>query len=414
MRKIAADLLFTTDTAHKSFAPIKNGCVTVGDNGEILEIRQLANVEVAAAADRKPENTAAGEVEFYNGVICPGFVNAHCHIELSHLKGAFKEATGMSGFITQINALRETVEKPGRLAAMKTEFENFYNQGIAGCADISNCNESFEFKKNSPVYFRTFIELFGSEPKDAKAVLNSGIALQNEALAMGLDAAVTPHSCYTMSPALLEMAAQEGLKSGYLSYHSQESQEEEDMIMKGTGALEENYKGRNLSTPPVTGTTALQYFIDRLLKFSKKPVRGRISLVHNVVISQKAIDYARQKLVEPFFTICPLSNIFIHRALPPLDLMRKNELRICLGTDSLSSNKVLSMVEEIKCLQEHFPEIPLEEILGWACINGATAIGREKELGSITVGKKPGIVLIDKIDFNNFKLTGGSKSKRLA
>ncbi|MCI1719443.1 MAG: amidohydrolase family protein [Bacteroidales bacterium] len=414
MRKIAADLLFTTNTEHKSFAPIKNGCITIGDKGEILEIRQLSNVEVAAAAEKNPKEVADGGIEFYKGIICPGFVNAHCHIELSHLKGAFEEATGMSGFINQINALRNTVDKQGRLNAMKAEFENFYNQGIAGCADISNCDESFELKKNSPVYFRTFVELFGSEPKDAQDVINGGIKLQEEARAMGLDAAVTPHSCYTISPKLLEMAAQEGLKSGYLSYHSQESQEEEDMIMKGTGALEENYKGRNLSTPPVTGKTALHYFIDRLLSFSKSPVHGKINLIHNVVISQKAIDYAREKLVEPFFTICPLSNIFIHRALPPLELMRRNELTICLGTDSLSSNKVLSMVEEIKCVQEHFPEIPLEEILGWACINGATAIGKEEELGSIAVGKRPGVVLIDNIDFKNFKLTTESKSTRLA
>lgn len=414
MRKIAADLLFTTDPLQTSFAPIKNGCVSVGDGGEILEVKQLTNVEVAAAAEKKPEQAAEGEIEFYRGILCPGFVNAHSHIELSHLRGAFKEATGMSGFINQINALREAVEKPGRLAAMKSEFENFYNQGIAGCADISNCDESFEFKKNSKVYFRTFIELFGSEPQDAQSVLSGGIKLQEEARSMGLDAAVTPHSCYTMSPRLLEMAAQEGLKSGYLSYHSQESQEEEDMIMKGSGALEENYKGRNLSTPPVTGNTALHYFIDRMLTFSKTPVHGRINLVHNVVISQKAIDYAKEKIAEPFFTICPLSNIFIHRALPPLNLMRSNRLAICLGTDSLSSNKVLSMVEEIKCVQENFPEIPLEEILGWACINGAEVIGKEKELGSISAGKRPGIVLIDNIDFKNFRLTAESKSRRIA
>jgi hypothetical protein len=124
-------------------------------------------------------------------------------------------------------------------------------------------------------------------------------------------------------------------------------------------------------------------------------------------------DAALENLAEPFWTICPLSNIFIHRQLPPLDMMRKNNLAICLGTDSLSSNHILSIVEEIKCLHKHFPHISLEEILTWACINGAKALGFESELGSFEVGKKPGIVLIENIDWNNFQLTENSNSRRL-
>lgn len=416
MRRIAGDFLFTADKSEISCAPIRHGCVTADDEGRIIEVEQLDNETIAKAAERKRSGyvRADGELEYFEGVICPGFVNAHSHIELSHLKGHFKEATGMSGFINQINELRCCVNEEERAAAMKAEFESFYNQGIAGVSDISNCAESFEFKKNSKTYFRTFIELFGSEPSDAQDVLSGGIRLAAQARAMGLDASVTPHSCYTMSPKLLEITAEEGLKSGFISYHSQESKEEEDMIMYGTGALEDNYKGRHLSVPPVTGRTALEYFVDRLLTFSNSPVKGKINLIHNVALSGQSIDYALEHIDTPYFTICPLSNIFIHRALPPLDLMRKRRLRICIGTDSLSSNKVLSMIAEMKCIQDNFSSVSLGEILGWACHNGAEVIGKENELGSITPGKKPGIVLITNIDYKNFKLTEESVSERIA
>lgn len=353
------------------------------------------------------------DTEFYNGILCPGFTNAHNHVELSHLKGYFKQDTGMSGFINQINELRCVVDKEGRVKALEQQMDSLYRQGVSAMGDISNCDESFACKAKSPMYTRTFLELFGSEPKDADSVLDGGKSLAVVAGEYGIDAAITPHSCYTMSPRLLEMAAQEGLKSGFLSYHSQESQEEEDLIVSGTGALADNYKGRGLSTPPVTGKPALVYFIDRLLTFSKSPVEGKILLVHNVVINQESIDYAKENLKEPYFAICPLSNIFIHRALPPLDLMRENNLKICLGTDSLSSNTVLSIAKEIVCIHENFPHIPLNEILTWACYNGAQMLDKGDELGSFEIGKKPGAVLIEGVDWDNFKLTENSVTRRI-
>ncbi len=394
MRKIAANYIFPI-----SSEPIKNGYIVTDDQGVITEIGKLEH--------------ECQDTEFYNGILCPGFTNAHCHIELSHLKGLFKEATGMSGFINQINELRCSAEKPERIKALEEQFEQLYNQGVSAMGDISNCDESFAVKAKSPLRTRSFIELFGTLPEEAEEVIGSGKQLEEKAREYGINAAITPHSCYTMSPQLLARAAEEGLKSGFLSYHSQESPEEEELIISGTGALAENYKGRNLPTPPVTGKPALLYFIERLLSFSHKPVGGRIMLVHNVATNQESIDAALENLSEPFWTICPLSNIFIHRQLPPLDLMRKNNLSICLGTDSLSSNHILSMAEEIKCLHKHFPHIELNEILVWACLNGAKAIGFESELGSFEIGKKPGVVLLDNIDWNKFQLTEKSRSRRL-
>ena len=149
------------------------------------------------------------DTEFYSGILCPGFVNAHCHVELSHLVGMFEQATGMSGFINQINAMRENVGKEGRIKALEAQMDKMYREGVSAMADISNCSESFECKSKSPMYTRTFLELFGSEPKDAQDVLESGKSLAQVAKEYGIDAAITPHSCYTMSPQLLAMAAQE-------------------------------------------------------------------------------------------------------------------------------------------------------------------------------------------------------------
>ncbi len=351
------------------------------------------------------------------GFIVPGFTNAHCHIELSHMKGLFKQGTGMDGFIQQINALRLTVDREERISAMREAFDDLAAQGVVAMGDISNCDESFEMKREAlesgKMYTRTFLEVFGTEPEDAPAIIDEVRALQDKAREMGLDAAPTPHSCYTMSPLLNRKAAAAGLESGFISYHSQESGEEEDMLRYGTGPLAEDYRSRGTTQLPVTGTGALVYFLDNLQKEIEFPVGGNVLLVHNVATDQESIDAAKSALRHPFWAICPLSNIFIHRALPPIDLMRRNGLKICIGTDSLSSNLLLSPVAEMKCLQDNFPQLSLAEMLEWACLNGAEAIGCSDRFGSFEPGKRPGIVLISGVDRDNLRLTDESRSERL-
>ena len=153
-------------------------------------------------------------------------------------------------------------------------------------ADISNCDDTFAMKSKSPMYTRTFLEVFGTEPEDCEAVIEGVRKLKAEADSYGIDAAPTPHACNKMSQQLHTAASAEALKSGFLSYHSQESPEEEELVISGTGALAENYKGRHLSTPPVTGRPALMYFLDRLSEIHRPPFDEHILLGHNVCLTQ--------------------------------------------------------------------------------------------------------------------------------
>lgn len=394
MRRIAANYIFpiTSD-------PICNGYVDVSEDGTVIGTGRLT------------EET--GSTEYFNGILVPGFTNAHCHIELSHLNGKFREATGMSGFIDQINALRESAPKEERQKAMRAQFEKLYKEGVSAMADISNCDESFAMKSEGPMYTRTFVEVFGSEPEDAPAVIADARKLVEKASAAGLDAAITPHSPYTMSPDLLRMASAEGLNAGFISYHNQESQEEDDMIGFHRGPLYENYVNRHLSVAPATGKPAVFHFLDQLQKVHPAPFDEHILLIHNTVAREDSIRAAESVLRNCTWVTCPLSNIFIHRAMADLPLLMSMGVRIAVGTDSLSSNHVLSMVEEFKCIHSHYPQIPLQTVLTWACLNGAAALGKDSVLGSFEPGKRPGAVLIDAVDFGSMQLTPESTSRRL-
>ena len=166
-----------------------------------------------------------------------------------------------------------------------------------------------------------------------------------------------------------------------------------------------------MSTPPVTGESSLKYFISRLAAVRKAPYDEHILLVHNVCLSQDDIDAAKKVMNNVYWAVCPLSNIFIHDALPPIPLMAENGLKVVVGTDSLSSNDDLDMVKELYCLHENFPEVPMTQLLEWACSNGAEFLKKD-ELGSIAAGKRPGIVLIDNVDADG-NLTSESRSERI-
>lgn len=354
---------------------------------------------------------APGE-EVTPGALTPGFVNGHCHIELSHLHGKFRKGTGMAGFIDQINELRDWAGRDEKVRLTKLWMDKMWAAGVSAMADISNDDSSFEVKKSHDMYTRTFLEVFGSEPHMCEGVMADVTALNATADQAGIDAAPTPHSCYTMSPDLLSASAAAGLAKGFLSYHSQESQEEEDLLRTGSGAMYENRKRSGMSTPPVTGESSLKYFIQRLAAATPAPYNQHILLVHNVCLSQEDIEAAKEVMNNVYWTVCPLSNIFIHNALPPIPLMRANGLDIMLGTDSLSSNDDLDMVKEMVCLHKNFPEVPMSEILTWATLNGARFLKKDGIMGSLEAGKKPGIVRISNIDGDGY-VTVESSSERI-
>lgn len=391
-KRMTASFVYALDGSE----PIRNGFVEYDEmDGRVLSVGKCSPDEIVD-----------------EGALVPGFINAHCHVELSHLHGKFVKGTGMAGFIDQINELRDWAGRDRKQELVKEWMDRMWHDGVSAMADISNDDSSFDIKASHPMYTRTFLEVFGSEPEMCEGVMSDVAGLQRIADAAGIDAAPTPHSCYTMSPQLLSASAAAGMERGYISYHSQESQEEEDLLLTGTGAMYENRVRNGMSTPPVTGESSLKYFIDRLSAVRQAPYDEHILLVHDVCLKQDDIDAAKKVMNNVYWAICPLSNIFIHNALPPVPLMRANGLAITIGTDSLSSNDDLDMVAEMYCIHENFPEVPMAEIFTWACLNGARFLSKDGVLGSLEPGKRPGIVRISNID-NDGCLTSSSRSERI-
>ena len=379
----------------------KNGIVVTDNDGTIKEI-----------IDTGGKTSEIAGVKFYSGVIVPGFVNAHCHLELSHLRNTFPEKTGMAGFLSRIVKQREIQENLIKEAALIADAEMQRN-GIVAVGDIANNPLAFDIKKSSPIQYHTFIEALGFSPKRAEAAFEYTKVLQKEASDKGLKASVVPHAPYSISEQLFRKIGELALEQdAILSMHNQESHEENELYQTGKGKIAHHIRknlGIDLKSFHPTGKNSLESVLPFL------PASIQLLLVHNTFTGKEELEWlhANREEGKTSLVLCPNSNLFIEDRLPNVELLRSNGLSICLGTDSLSSNHALSILEEMKTLHRHFPEIPFNELVQWATGNGARALRLEKQIGTIEPGKKPGLNLITGMDLQQLKLLPDSRVKRL-
>jgi len=396
MRKLSAHYIVTG-----TGAILVKGIIILTDEGIITEI-----IDTNGELDEK------ASVEFYSGVLVPGFVNAHCHLELSHLRDIFPEKTGLPCFLKNVIQHRNLEENKVIDEAHKADFEMWKN-GVVAVGDISNTDLTFQLKSKSKIAYHTFIEALGFYPHRAERAFAWAKYCFGEAHSIGLRASIVPHAPYSISKELFDLISEFAKnQNSILSMHSQECSEEDALYRTGDGEmmrhLTENLALDLRSFKP-TGKSALESVINWL------PQNNKLLLVHNIRTTQIDIDLI-QKIRSPkntWFVLCPGSNLYIENWLPDIDLFRKNHLQICLGTDSLSSNHQLSILGEMKIIQSHFPGIPFSEIVIWATRNGAEALEMDNWAGTIEIGKKPGINLITGMDLQHFSIQPSTKVKRL-
>ena len=96
-----------------------------------------------------------------------------------------------------------------------------------------------------------------------------------------------------------------------------------------------------------------------------------------------------------FWATCPNANLYIENKLPNYQHFLETQATVCVGTDSLTSNWQLSILDEIKTILKLQSYLTFDTVLEWATINGAKALGFDHELGSIEIGKTPGLVLLE-------------------
>ncbi len=380
MRKLSADIIYPIDDD-----PIRQGVVVVDDEGIVVGLGTR-------------DNHALETLEIYEGCIIPGFVNTHCHLELSHMKS--KVATGtslipfISGVVSQRGASKETIS-----AAISAAEDEMIAEGIVAVGDISNVVDTFAQKSKNRLIYYTFVEFFDFlQPSLTKAEFEKyKIVYDALVLADGQQKTCVPHAPYSVSTELFKQINQvNGLSLSTVSIHNQETPPEQQLFMNKTGAFIGFYKGfgMQLDNFEPINKSSIHYAIAHM-----NPAL-RTLFVHNTLSTAQDIQAAHSWSDRVYWATCPNANLYIENRLPNYQLFMDNDACMTIGTDSLTSNWQLSILEEMKTIAKYQSYVPFETLLQWATLNGAKALGFEQKLGSISIGKKCGLNLLYRLDDN--------------
>ncbi len=310
-----------------------------------------------------------GDIDEYSGAYaCPGYINAHCHLELSHLKNKIEEKKGLVNFILDLQKHRNTSLDEIQSAIENAEAEMIKN-GIVAVGDISNSNHSFAQKAKNNLYYHTFLEAFSFLPEHADAAMQQMQSLKEEAIAMNLKASITAHAPYSVSQKLFSNISD--VHETLYSLHHLETQAEIDFLKYKQGDFLKLYETFNINIDFFKeNKNVTEYWLNHFNVH-------QLILVHNTFMNDEAYALITQAIDKTYFCVCANANLYIENQLPDIPSLIHKTKNICIGTDSLASNHSLDIAAEIKTIHQQYKEIPIEFLLQAATIKGAEALNLE-------------------------------------
>jgi aminodeoxyfutalosine deaminase len=380
-------LFLTAKQIHTGLGWLPEGSVIeVTEDGVILSVSDLPNAEAT----------------FYEGVLAPGFVNVHCHLELSHMKGLVPEHTGLIPFLKNIPLHRNDFTDQQKKTARHSACHELLANGVVAIGDIVNTTESLDLRALDQLHYHTFIESLGFNDANAEKSFGYALGMYNTfagqvSRTKMLKQAIIPHAPYSVSASLFRLIDRHG-SGGPVSIHNQESEEENKYYEAKEGKVQDLFRALGVDDRlfQPTGKTSIRSYLEWM------SLDHAYIFVHNTYTSASDVQYAQSRSRKVFWCLCPNANLYIENRLPDIDMLIREDAGICIGTDSLASNHQLSVLAELYTIKRHYPGIQWETLLNWATYNGADALQMKDTIGSIEPGKTPGIVQLTGLD------TGGA------
>ena len=365
----------TADWVYPVTLPRVHQGVVVMDDDRVIEVTTRQNVN-------------AEKQEYHQGILIPGFINTHCHLELSHLRAKAPTGTGLLPFLNHVVKYRD-IDPTVIDQAIREADAYMWEQGIQAVGDICNKTDTFQTKRASKIQYYSFVEMFDFLQDQQTENMVKGY-IEAYAQAPQPKSAV-PHAPYSVSPKLFGHINDLNTLNGTISIHNQETSAEEDFFLKGEGGFFDFYKnfGFDLSHFSATGQTSIHYAMAHM-----DPAH-RTLFVHNTLTTLADIEAAQSWSDQVYWATCANANLYIENRLPFYKHFIDAGARMTIGTDSLTSNWQLSILEEMKTISRYQSYVPFETLLQWATLNGAKALGMEDKLGSLEKGKTPGVLVLD-------------------
>lgn len=368
--------------------PILDGAVVV--SGREHATREGSVLDVGPASEILLRHAGADVVRI-RGVVLPGLVNAHTHLELSAMRGKVPGGCGFVSWVDSLITQRPEVAPEDDLEATFAAVDELRRFGTVAVGEVTNSLAAVPALSRRGLAGCVFHEVFGQDRATVMKRVEGLAAELDQRLASwtsnDLSYAPAPHTLYTTHAdavrALLAIAQRSGART---SLHLAEHAPERRAIESGDGPVTEWLLARARQSPSWPKTPLFDY------AESLGALTSNVLLVHLVEARERELARVAEKGAP--VVLCPRSNLHIDVLLPPLLAVRKAGLEPALGTDSLASNASLDVLAEAKALADRFPGVPAWELVKMATWNGARALGRT-DLGRLAKGARPGVLAIE-------------------
>jgi cytosine/adenosine deaminase-related metal-dependent hydrolase len=346
-----------------------------------------------------------------DGILLPGLVNAHCHLELSHLAGRIAPSgEGFAPWVERVVATRGQHPQPEIAAAVDSAVAGLEASGTVALGEVSNTLAPLERLSRSSLDAVVFLELLSWDPAKAEATLAWGdemLRRHASSLRPGLELRLAAHAPHSVSAELLRLVASRG---GPASIHLAESPEEVEFLVDGSGRW-----------PAFLASRGLAHV--RHAPSGKSPVRyaDGLGVLHERLVAAHGVqlDAADRALLAErgvHVVACPRSNARLGVGTADVPALLAAGVRLALGSDSLASASSLDVLDDAVLLHAQFPALPPAAILRMATLGGAEALGFP-ELGAIARGRRAALAYapapgVPK-DPESFLLSGEARLERV-
>jgi aminodeoxyfutalosine deaminase len=380
MRLLHASAVVTGDSD-----PIVDAAVVVGPRGEVLDFGR--------AVDVLPRHAGLA-VESIRGVLVPGLVNAHTHLELSGLRGQVPGGGGFVPWVEQLIGARAELRPDEDTSAVQREVSELESLGTVAVGEVTNSLSAVTTLAQRGFAGCIFHEVFGVQLEALERRVAELPRMVEKHVGVWptseLAYAPTPHTLYTTHAAvarrLLEEARGRGTRA---SLHLAEHPAERRFLERGDGPIAEWYESR-LKLPRDTFICPHKSPVDFADEVGA--LAPHVVCVHLTDARPQELELVARRGAS--VVLCPRSNLYIETRLPPLLSLRQAGIVAALGTDSLASSPSLDVLAEARALADRFPTVPSCELLRMATWEGARALGRP-DLGRVARGASPGFFAVD-------------------
>jgi aminodeoxyfutalosine deaminase len=316
------------------------------------------------------------------GAILPGLVNCHAHLEFSALAGRIPPQERWEDWLEAALAHREALDPAAVETGIVNGISALRRSGTALVGEVSNTGASLPHLENSAIDYHLFYECLGFHLKERLDLSESFEFFAGDAVAANRRISAAAHAPYSVSAALFQAVNRWNADSRPQTVHLAECQAELDFLAQGKGFFKELLQSRGRwredFRAPAASPTAYLHGLEFL--------GPRTLAVHGVWLEEPDCGLLAQS--GTWLVLCPRANRYTGAGVPPVDRLMQAGVHLALGTDSLAGNWDLNLFGEMRWLHRLFPAYPGDLWLRLGTLNGARALGRDRDLGSLEPGKK--------------------------